>query len=165
MYESITPTVYLIWILAWNCSIHWDLRWNSPLLFCACSLWILLACSGDCRRKCEETQRHSWTQPSTPWALPCSTRAAPSLSSVSGKSRSLEPRLKWTFKCCYGWYGWSLLQFSLCTWQFLSLFIQHINVIESGFDKVSLIYSLFTTFSALTSWFFWEWIKILITHS
>lgn len=49
---------------------------------------------------------------------------------------------------------------------FLSLFIQHINGLESGFDKVSLIYTLsFMIYSALTSWFFWEWIKILITHS
>lgn len=106
--------LYLIWNLAWNCQIHLDLRWNSPLLFSASSLWILPACSGDCRRECKETQRHPWTQPSTSWALPCSTRAAPSLPSVSGQSRPLEPRLKWTFKCYYGWI--SLLQLGLYRW-------------------------------------------------
>lgn len=36
--------------------------------------------------------------------------------------------------------------------RFLSVFIQHINGLESGFDKVSLIYTLsFMIYHALTS--------------
>lgn len=63
---------------------------------CLChSLWLLPSCSGDGRGKRQETQWKAWTQPPSPGALPCPTRAAPSLPPVPGRShQSAELRVR-----------------------------------------------------------------------
>lgn len=74
-----------------TCVLNASQQWRFPtcitvVLRLVSSLWVLLACSGDCGGECEETQREPWPQPSSPGALSRPTGAAPSLPPLPGQS-------------------------------------------------------------------------------
>lgn len=125
-YETVQYIVFTSWYGASCLSWFWRLKsksmnvwsefdpgWNfdasvfhlcpSALLrLCSSSLRLLLTRSGDGRGERQETQRHPRTQPSSSWAVPRATGAAPGLPSVPGQHESART-LDWF------WFFWNAL--------------------------------------------------------